>query len=355
MKIVKYLFFLVLLVFIGSAIYFGTKEGTFSIENSTTVDAPVSMVFNHANNLEKWKEWRIWNKDTADFRFNVSETNFGEGAAIKWHDEENNNQHHLTNIKVIPEKQIIQEFTYSSFMGERTGKMIWTFEEVNDKTRVNWIFEGEHTLTDKIYQALSNKNFESVWYARKNQALENLNNSLLKSMGVYSVNVDGVTHYSGGYYLFTSSVAKTENVYERMTPMLFEVQNFIETNNIRKGGAPFILYNDVDTTSNNVIFSVGIPVRERIITPESSNVVGAFQEELSAVKITLKGKLSNIKEAHREALQYIRENDYERDKTRKIFEVFSINRQDNLNPAEWVTEIYIPILPQKNSLDFQNY
>lgn len=346
MKIVKYLFFLVLLVFIGSAIYFGTKDGTFSIRDSKTVEAPLSMVFSHVNNLEKWETWNIWNKDTADFRFHVSEKTTGEGAAIQWEDGEDKDEYQLTTTKVIPEKEIVQQITYSTFFGERTGTMIWTFEEVNENTKIDWIFEGEHTLTDKIYQAFSNKNFKNVWTARKHRALENLDTFLLKSMDVYAIYVDGVTHYSGGYYLFTSSVAKTENVYERMVPMLSTVQNFIAANNIRTGGAPFILYNELDTVSNNVIFSVGIPVRERIITPESSTVVGAFQEAFTAVKTTLKGKLHNVTEAYREAEQFMRNNGYVRDESRKIVEVFSINKQDDLNPAQWVTEIYIPILPQ---------
>src|SRR5690625_2951131 len=210
MKIVKYLFFLVLLVFIGSAIYFGTKDGTFSIRDSKTVEAPLSMVFNHVNNLEKWEAWHIWNKDTADFRFHVSEKTTGEGAVIQWEDDEDKDEYQLTTTKVIPEKEIVQQITYSTFFGERTGTMIWTFEEVNENTKIDWIFEGEHTLTDKIYQAFSNKNFKNVWTARKQRALENLDTFLLKSMDVYAIHVDGVTHYSGGYYLFTSSVAKTE-------------------------------------------------------------------------------------------------------------------------------------------------
>lgn len=343
MKIVKYLFFLLLLVFIGSAIYFGTKDGKFNVENQTVVEAPVSVVFKEVNHLDRWEKWGPWKKEK-DFHFTQAEKTSGEGAAVKWTGKDKGN---LTTTKVIPDQKIEQEISYHTFFGERTAQMTWTFTPLNhQETEIQWTIQGSHNLMDKIYFALSRKDFDADWIARQKKSIAGMEDSVVEAMQAYSFNVDGITHYGGGYYMYNSAVSKQQDIHKRMLPMLDQVKAFMEKNNIRKAGEPFILYNEIDS-SNNVIFSAGIPVREQVITPESSSIVASFLKPLTAVKVSLKGAYNHIPEAHSLARAYIRENGYEEDTHKKPFEIFSVNQDDTLNPAEWITEIYIPIVSEE--------
>ena len=56
MKILKYLFFLLLIIIIGSAIYFGTKDGSYDIQDTMVINAPPEVVFNKVNDYKNWEE-----------------------------------------------------------------------------------------------------------------------------------------------------------------------------------------------------------------------------------------------------------------------------------------------------------
>ena len=55
MKILKYLFFLLLIVIIGAAVYFGTKDGKFNVAATKTIEAPVDLIFEQVNDYKNWQ------------------------------------------------------------------------------------------------------------------------------------------------------------------------------------------------------------------------------------------------------------------------------------------------------------
>lgn len=345
MKILKYLFFLILLIFIGSAIYFGTKDGSYKIQETTIIDAHPELVFNKVNDLNSWKSWSPWKKEESGDIFNTAEKSSGEGASVSW---DGTDEGSIKTTKVIPNKEIEQELIQNTFLGNRKSDVHWNFNEVETGTEATWTIQGEHSLTDKIYLALRNINFNKLLYARMQMSFEDLESEIEEDMKQYSIHIDGVTHYGGGYYMYTTSATQKSEIHNRMKPMLQEVADFMAKNYIQEAGKPFLLYNETDSATNTVIFSTCFPVRERIITPESSNIVSGYMNPVTAVKTTLKGHYKNIPEAFDQAEAYLNSNGYEIDEDRDIFEVFSTNPKEVPNPANWLMEIYIPILSESD-------
>lgn len=350
MKILKYLFFLILLVFIGGAIYFGTKDGSYKIQETTTIEAHPQLVFNKVNDLNSWESWSPWRKTKSDDIFNTAEKSSGEGASVSWDGKEEGN---ITTTKVIPNSEINQKLVQNTFVGDRTSDVLWNFNKVESGTEVTWTIQGEHSLSDKIYLTLRSIDFSKLHYASMQESLQNLNQEIEEDMQAYSINVDGVTHYGGGYYMYTTSASQKSEVHNRINPMFQEVSKFMAANNIQESGKPFVLYNETDAATNTVIFSTCFPVSERVVTPQSSSIVSGFMNPVTAVKTTLKGHYKNIDEAFTNAEEYLKSNNYERDSERDIFEVFSTNPEEVPNPADWITEIYIPIVSE--SSESQNF
>src|SRR5690606_34250465 len=150
---------------------------------------------------------------------------------------------------------------------------------------------------------------------------------------------------------YTTTVAKQDEIEGRMDAMLEQVLGFIKQNNLNMAGAPFTIYNELDSANNTVIFSTGVPVREQVITPEGSPVVCGFMEPVSAVKTTLKGDYKNISEAYTKTRQYIEKNNLPIDPNGKMFEVYITNPEETLNPADWLTEVYIPIISTQEPVE----
>ena len=342
MKILKYLFFLILLIVIGSAIYFGTKDGTYDIQDSIVIKAPAEMVFNQVNDYKNWEKWGPWKRNDPTITFNYAEKTVGEGGSYSWDGEMNGS---MTTTKVIPNKEIQQDLTLDTPGGERQQKVFWTFEEVEEGTKVTWRMKGEHTMMDKAYFSISGMDFNGAIHKMNKEGLEGLAFEVVEEMKQYTINVDGVSQYGGGYYMYTTSVAKQDELDARTEAMMNQVMDFVTKNNLNMAGKPFTLYNEIDTANNTVIFSTAVPVKEKVITPEGSPVVCGFMEPVSAVKITLKGNYKHLPEAYSKGHQYIEKNGLLKDPEGKMFEVFNTDPQETPNPANWITEIYIPITP----------
>lgn len=346
MKIIKYLFFLLLLLFIGSAIYFGTKDGSYEVQETKQINVHPELVFNKINDLETWKNWSPWKKESPNDIFTTAEKSSGDGASANWDKKEKGN---IETTRVIPNAKIGQRLTQKTFGGDLVSKVDWNFEEIQNGTEIIWTIRGEHNLLDKVYLAIKKKNFNKSLYAEMHTALNNLEQEIQEDIKKYSIHVDGITHYSGGYYLFMTSAGRQSEVQNLMKSMMTEISNFMENNHISQAGNPFVLYNELDEESKTVIFSTCFPVRERVITPEKSKIVSGFMEPVSAVKTTLKGHYKNISETYNEAETYLENNGYERDERRKIFEVYTTNPIEIHNPADWITEIYIPVIDQETA------
>ncbi|QAA80978.1 AraC family transcriptional regulator [Aequorivita sp. H23M31] len=344
MKILKYLLFLILLIIIGSAIYFGTKDGDYAVSDSIVVAAPAEVVFDKVNDFKNWEGWMPFKQKDPSLTFKYAEKSSGEGASMSW---EGKNSGSITTTKVIPYKEIQQDLTFKSAAGKRNAKMIWLFETIGDSTKVTWETNGKHTLMEKAYMSIKGSDFVSRIHTLNNLGLAAMASEVVTDMKKYNINVDGVTQYGGGYYMYTTSVAKKQEVLEKSAPMIELVKDFVSKNNLSSSGAPFILYNEADKMNNTVIFSTGIPISERVITPENSPVVCGFMEPVTALKITLKGNYENMPEALQKGMEDIRQNDLQVDPERKIFEIYSTDTSQEPNPAKWVSEIYIPIQPKE--------
>ena len=346
MKILKYLLFLILLIFIGAAIYFGTKDGSYNIEDSMVIPAPPEVVFDKVNDLKSWETWGPWKKDN-NITFTYAEKSSGEGASYSWQGDKNGS---LTTTKVIPNKEILQDLSMETPRGEKQSKVSWNFEEMDGGTKVTWTIKGEHSMMDKAYYSIKDFNFPSEMHQMKKEALVGISQEVVEDMKKYSINVDGVTSYGGGYYMYTTSVAKESELEEKTKPMMHMVMDFVTNNKLNMAGNPFSIYNEIDTVNGTVIFSTGVPVKERVITPDGSPVVCGFMDAVSAVKISLKGSYEHLPEAYMKGREYIRKEGLEIDPNAKLFEVYLTDPEEVVNPANWLTEVYIPIIsvPEPN-------
>lgn len=351
MKILKYLVFLILIFLIGSAIYFGTKDGTYEIRDSKTIQAPTEVVFQKVNNLKSWETWSPWIAEDANHSFTYAEKSSGEGSSFSWDGKTGGS---IVTTKVIPNKEIEQDLTVMSSLGERNSNIHWDFEEVDDgATKVTWIMKGVHTLTDKVSSAILGNDFNLDIHNKNRLALNKIATEIEDDMTHYSINVDGITQYGGGYYMYTTTVAKQHEVNERLEAMLQEVSSFIERNHINPSGKPLAIYNEIDDINGTVIFSAGIPVKEQVITPEGSPIVSGFMENISAVKISLKGDYKHLPEAYIKGRTYINKNSLQINPNAKIFEVYDTDPSKIRNPAEWVTDIYLPIITEQEPVEFE--
>lgn len=341
MKILKYLLFLLLIVFIAGSIYVATKDGSYKVETSKVINAPAPMLFREVADLSNWKSWNSWNQIEGMDMDLTGETT-GESAVIKWQADEIRDGQVLTET-VIPYSRIEQVLSMQTIISEAEGNVTWTFIPEDGGTRVNVSLEGNQNFKEKLAFTIQENDLADIFLPIFSNSLESLEQNVIRKMEAYSINVEGVTEHGGGYYMYTTTAARMGEVNTRAASMIRQVKIYMEENNISISGRPLIIYNQRDDRSGTTIFSTGVPTPSQVITPAGSPILNGYLEPQKVVKTTLKGHHKNTAEAWEQTYRYIEENGLIVDPQGQPFEILITDPTEVDNPALWVTEIYIPV------------
>lgn len=345
MKIFKYLFFLILILIIGGSIYVATLDGNYQSEETKVMNVPIALVFKEVNDYKTWEHWGPWKEEDPNMVINYPEKTSGVGASYSWQGDKEPMDGSMKTLEVIPNKSIKQEITFETPIGNSTSEVYWKFEPIEGKTKVTWGMKGEQGFFEKLFMAFEKESMEEMLQPMFEKGLNNLNKVLTEKMKKYSINIDGFTEYSGTYFMYitTSSKNNPKALGNKMEQIFPEVYEFMSTHDIDISGQPLTVYNQIKQDNNSVIISCGIPTSTKMATPPTSEVLCDFIPQTKALKVTLRGDYSNLPEAWTQAENYLKETDFEKNLEIAPFEIYITDPGLEPNPANWETNIYIPI------------
>lgn len=338
MKALKYILFLLLILFIGVSIYLAVQPNSFVVTRERTIKAPASVIYHNIIDLKNWENWSPWMEKKPDTKILYSEQTKGVDGSFSWEDDDG-----IGKIKILsttPNISIEQELQFDDY---EPSKINWSFAPDSlGQTKVTWQIKGDHLpFFFKAYSAFSG-GFDNLFGPDFERGLEKLDSVVVTEMKVYSITIEGITQHSGGFYLYNTASCKINELETKMNEMLPKVINFANANSITMAGPPFVNYLKWDTENNAVIFSCCVPTTSRVITTEG-NILTGEMDPFRAVKAILKGDYSNLQEAWEKAMAYIPEHGLEANENGPNLETYATVPLNYPNPADWVTEIYIAI------------
>ena len=348
MKYIKYLLFLLLIAIIAIAIYVAVQPNDYTVTRSKTIQAPVSLIYNEVNDFKNWEDWNAWIEEKPEMIITYPDQTKGVNGTYSWTDNEETGTMTITDNN--PNKSITQVMQFGAYP---SADVVWDFTPNPDgSTDVKWTITGKDLPFEfKAYSALSGgmDNQIGPYYER---SLELLDRKVVESMKQYSVTVNGVTQRGGGFYLYNTTSAKMDTYKAKMKDMFPKVSQYFAENNITPSGAPFVIYHQWDLENNSVMFSCAMPTADKIITTEDDILTGQLQP-FNALKTTLKGNYTNLEEAWNTAMTHQKENNLIPDQNGVTLEVYLTDPTNTPNPADWITEIYLPILIETNATQNQ--
>lgn len=346
MKVFKYLLILILIVLIGGAVYFGTQDGSFDYAETKSMQAPPAVIFEQVNDLKQWEAWGPWKGMDPDIQFTYGDTTQGAGGWYGWKSDLMG-EGKISTITSDQNKSLDQRI---SFVNGVAHNMYWSFEPQSDgTTEVTWGLKGEHSFLERVMLQFQPVDFETSMRTMYAEGLVGLDSVAVESMNRYEVVVEGIKDYGGGYYLYLTASARSANLSQKMAEHYGEIGNFMAQQGIASAGMPFTIYNEMDPATGIFNFSSAIPVRERITTPLESNVLCGFLEPTAAVKTVLKGNYNHLPKAYAEGQAYISKNNLIEDPGKKMFEIYANDPGLFPNPADWTTEIFMPVFKDLRS------
>ncbi|MGJ8684432.1 MAG: SRPBCC family protein [Nonlabens sp.] len=340
MKVLKYLFLLILITFIGGAVFFSLKDGSYSITEKKTIQAHPSVVYEQLADFKNWQNWNPWSS-SPDVTNTLGEQTTGIDGNYSFTDEYGNGS--MTFTELNPDKSIQAQMNYHTSLTNSESIVSMTLNPVENGTEVVWNIKGEDGLKNKVMNFIFGLDLENEIRPMYQKGLANLEEYVSASMKKYEISNPGLVDYGGGYILYKSKSSNMANFSKEMGTMLQDIMKYMKEENISMFGMPMSIYEKMDISNNSVIFSTAVPVRDRVIPAADSSVLCTYIEPTRAVKITLTGTYDHLQEAWKKGEIFLAQQGYIPSK-QPPFEIYKTDPALTPNPANNVTEIYFPII-----------
>ncbi|SEA99214.1 Polyketide cyclase / dehydrase and lipid transport [Flavobacterium gillisiae] len=339
MRILKYIFLLLLLSIVALSIFIATQKGNFSIERSKIINSPKSAVFNYVNDYRNWADFGSWTTEDPEMKIVYPQVTVGKGASYSWEGKDGPGE--MRTLFVKENDSIAQKMNYNG----TSSSVFWSFKDTVGGTKVTWKTTGEMSFLFKVYTAL-NGGVDKVIGIMYEKSLANLDKSLDYEINTFSVKVNGLSKKPQSFYLaqtFTSELSKINKNTKIVIPTIIA---FCEENEIDVNGKPFVIYHTYDVVKGLAKISICVPIKKEIFISYGSDMVSGKLEASEGVKTTLTGDYSHIKDGYDKALAFLNKNLLTQDPLISHIEIYSIGKNEMKNPSKWVTEVYIPVLPK---------
>ena len=138
MKVIKSIGIgLLVLVIVVVAVGF-LLPAEFTLSRSTTINAPIEVVFDQVVDLEKNEAWSPWAKADPTMKMSYGEKTVGTGASYTWTSEKSGDGK-LTIREVEQNQRILNDIDF----GGQAATGHWDFEASGEGTKVTWSMKGD--------------------------------------------------------------------------------------------------------------------------------------------------------------------------------------------------------------------
>lgn len=336
MRILKYLFLLLLLSMVTLSIFIATQKGDFIVEKSKIINSPKAVVFNYVNDNKNWGDWNSLALEDSEIKLTNSQNTIGKGSLLAWEGKTGSGD--LQTLYVKENDSIFQKMNYN---GNSTD-IFWSFKDTLGGTKVSCMTKGKMSFSNKILTAITG-GANAIFAKMFVKNLDNIDKQLDFEINTYSIKVNGLVNKLENFYLAQKFTSTFSNVAKNTGIVIAKITLFCKNNNITINGKPFVIYHTYDTVNELTKLSICIPIKDKIFITEGSDILSEDLKSFQAVKTTLTGDYSHNKKALEKTLDYISVNNLRPDITFSHLEIYSIGKNEIKNPSKWITEIYIPV------------
>jgi effector-binding domain-containing protein len=339
MRIIKYVFLLLLLSLVALSIFIATQKGDFNVERSKIINSPKTAVYSFVNDYKNWEDFGSWTVEDPEIKISYPQKTIGKGASYSWDGKEGDGQ--MRTLFVKENDSISQKMNYNGTL----AAISWSFKDTTGGTKVSWSSSGKMSFFFKIYAAL-NGGVDKVIGTMYEQSLANLDRVLDYEINTVSIKVNGLVKKPQIFYLrktFTSEISKINKNFKIGIPL---IEAFCKANNVEISGKPFVIYHTYDLEKELAKISICIPIKNEILISAGSDILSGQLEAFEGVKTTVIGDISHKKKGYDKTIQYLNKNQLAANPIFSHIEIYSNAKANIKRPSKWTTEIYIPVLPK---------
>lgn len=131
------------------------KPNTFTIQRSTTINAPPDKVFAILNDFHNWQAWSPFEKLDPAMKRTISGPPSGPGAVYEWSGNDKAGAGRMEITEATAPSHIAVKLDFiKPFEGHDTAE--YTLQPVDSSTNVTWSMHGPNPLMSKVVQVFMN-------------------------------------------------------------------------------------------------------------------------------------------------------------------------------------------------------
>lgn len=337
MKVVKILVVAVLIIVAAYLIagFLGPKN--FSVTRSTTINAPVEVVWDQVYYFSNFNNWSPWYEmDTT--QKHIVEGEDGEvGSIMKWSsDNKDVGSGSQERIENVEHSKIVNILRFEGF--EMPATDTWTFNENEDgSTEVIWNLSGDLDFMGGVFFLFMNADKAmGPDFERGLEKLKNYTENLKPEMKESPIE----TKMMEPRPVITIKEATTyDQIPATLGKLYGELMVFAHEKGVEVDGMPFAVYHDWNPPT--VTVEAGFFTKE--LAKETDRVNAYNTEETEVVYTTHWGAYDKAEVTHQRIDEWVVENN--REEAGPPMEVYVTDPGMEPDTTKWQTEIYYPLKP----------
>lgn len=330
MKILKYIFFFIVLTVIALTVFIATQNSNYTISKEKEINLPKQTIFNYLNDLKNYEQWQVFNEETTTFT--LDSITKGKDAEIHWKNSS------IKNLNVYPNDSLIQNLNQN----EIESKLKWSLKSTKKGTLVTLNIEGQMDFMTK-FKALFQGGIEKINGPIFEKTLNNINHHIIEEYTKFSIKNEGIVLINETFFIKQMIRCTAENLGEQIFQTMKNMKVFCKENDLKINGNPFTVFESIDFSSGLINYAVCLPITTEIFTNDASDISGGKSESFYAFKTILTGDYSHSDKAWSENKKGITDNKLTLKNSSKPISIYKKSILDSNRPSEWITEILTPV------------
>lgn len=330
MKLLKFFLILLVLVLLIAGGYYLFASPDVYVERSTVIEASPKMVYNEVIDLKTWGEWDPWSLMDPDMTVEYEGPDSKVGMIRKW--KSDNSDVGVGEMELMYVEPVDSALFQLRF-GEMTpGDIGWSFEEVEEGTKVTWTMattmDGAWKLIKPMMVSQLGKNYED--------GLANLKDRVEALPEAPEVVIDQVTLETTWYLSITDSCPSSA-IAQKLEQHWVAMITYLEQTSAQMAGTPVAFYHSYDPEGMTHL-DVAIPISDSITIEDGMELKKVEGPALMSVYF---GDYYGTTSTYDAMEAYMEDNGLE--PTGSPWEAYITDPVTEPDTAKWETHIYFPL------------
>ncbi|AFU69785.1 hypothetical protein P700755_003115 [Psychroflexus torquis ATCC 700755] len=343
MKFFKYIFFLIVLLFVVGSLYIATVN----VNNQETInfETPINakLFESKIKDFSTYSNWFTLYEDESIIP-RLSNPNDFENSILSWQNSKFESINLQNKSKVSD--SLVQQLTLKTWLSLSEIDITWKFKTSENNSSLILHLESDASFWQKAETVFTGISHLDIAKTSIENSLSSLERSLQKEISVYDIAMVGKVETSRFYLLHATSAAKLNynKILEKSEPIFKSIEDFMKEQKFEIYKGRLILFENLYENTDNLIFSPGIGSQEKIAIPDTYEILSKSVSQGAYFKTKLTGDYINMEELIKYSNTIVANRSLKINTRLKPFLEFEISSNSTVNPSKWITNYYIPII-----------